>query len=552
MANILLTTLDYSGYIALYKLFLFLVFFFLWIWLTTWLYRDAMEIRMGSVFWTTVVFTAGATAALIWMLVPVFIIGMLFYLVSMSTAFIIYVVQRNAKVPKLDQILTMEHIRGLVSKKSEKTDFKEGIVFVTANKNEVPVPQSRTADFFGYRKACGLFEDAMWRRANEVVLSPTAENYNVVYYIDGIATKQPEIEKEQMDYFIHFIKNVADLDVKEKRKPQSNTFEVHKNKNISTWAINTAGSTAGEQIRLKQNIQQGVLKLSEIGLRPEIFENLCTISDKEQGIFIVTGPKKTGVTTTFYALLRNYDAYMNSICTLERKSSAKLPNIIQSTFSLSDTGTTTYAKKLEQIILTNPTVLGVAECEDSETAQMLCRVAESGKVVYVTLEANNVMQALGKWIKLVGNKNVAVNNLLGISNQRLLRKLCDKCKEGYEPNKKLLRKFNIPVEKVKVLSRASTTQQVKRGRVILCDNCQGTGYVGRIPVFEIISLNDELRNFIKQSDSLPVINSRLRSAGMRYLQEEALREIAAGTTAVNEMIRVFSATKKQKRPARKK
>ena len=105
---------------------------------------------------------------------------------------------------------------------------------------------------------------------------------------------------------------------------------------------------------------------------------------------------------------------------------------------------------------------------------------------------------------------------------------------------------------MKVLYRGSATRQVKRGRVILCDDCQGTGYVGRIPIFEIILLNDELRDFIKQSNSLTEINSKFRSAGMRYLQEQALREIVAGTTAVNEMIRVFSATKDQKKPVQKK
>ena len=551
MVNILLTTLDYSGYIAPYKLFLFLAFFFLWIWLITWLHQDAMTIRMSSVFWTTVVFATGAATALIWMLIPVFIIGMLFYLISVGTAFIIYVVQRNAKVLQLDRILTIDHIKGLFSKESEETVSKEGIVFVTANNNEVPVPQARTTDFFGYRKACDLFEDAIWRRADEIILSPTSENYSVVYYVDGVPAKQPEIEKEQMDYFIHFIKSVADLDIKEKRRPQSSTFKVHRNDDIFRWAISTAGSTIGEQVKLKQNIQQGVLKLSEIGLRPEIFKNIDAVSSKEQGIFIVAGPKKAGVTTTFYALLRNHDAYLTSINTLERKPSVKLPNITQTTFSPSNTGTTTYAKTLEQIISTDPTLVGVAECEDPETAQILCRAAED-KLVYVTLEANNVMQALSKWIKLVGNKNVAVNNLLGISNQRILRKLCDKCKEAYEPNKELLRKFNIPVEKVKVLYRSSAKQHVKRGRVILCDDCQGTGYVGRIPIFEIVSLNDELRDFIKQSNSLTEINSKFRSAGMRYLQEQALREIIAGTTAVNEMIRVFSATKDQKRPAQRK
>ena len=193
-----------------------------------------------------------------------------------------------------------------------------------------------------------------------------------------------------------------------------------------------------------------------------------------------------------------------------------------------------------------PDVVGVADCTDGETAQIACAAAKDGKIVYVTLEADNVIRAIRKWIKLVGDRNLATETLLGISNQRLLRKLCEECKQAYEPNKELLRKFNVPAEKAKVLYRAGKVQYNKRGRPSTCENCQGTGFVGRMGVFEIIIINDELKNVIRRSKSLAEISTQFRRAKMLYLQEQALRRVVAGTTAINEMVRVLSTSKKQK------
>ena len=308
----------------------------------------------------------------------------------------------------------------------------------------------------------------------------------------------------------------------------------------------TAGSTAGEQIRLKQISQQTITRLAEIGLTAEQYKQLNEIHEVKQGVFIVAGPKKAGVTSTFYALLRNHDPFIYSISTLERRPSAEMPNITQNVFALSDTGTTTFAKKLQSVVRAEPNVVGVADCRDDETAQVACAAAKDGKIVYLTLEADSVIKALGKWMKLIGDRNLVAETLLGISSQRLIRKLCDECKQAYEPNKELLRKFNISAEKEKVFYRAGKVQYSKRGKPSTCENCQGTGYVGRMGVFEIIIINDELKKAIKQSKSLSEIRTQFRRAKMLYLQEQALKKVVDGTTAINEMVRVFSTAKKQK------
>jgi type II secretory ATPase GspE/PulE/Tfp pilus assembly ATPase PilB-like protein len=546
MPELLMASVEYGGYISIIEFIIFLALVFPWFWLVTWVYQDTKAVGTQEVFWTAAVFGAGAATALLWLAMPLFIIGLILYLIAVGTACVSYVTHRNARVMDYDRILTADHIKGLFASKDKKIEDLKSFVFITANKNEVPLPQPKTPDFFGYRAGHDIFTDAIWRRASDVVFSPTPQDYKVAYQIDGAVLKQPSIAREQMEYFIRFLKHLTDLDINEKRKPQKGKFTIRQAEKNTEWEVITAGSTAGEQVSVKQNVQQSSTKLTDIGLMPEQLKQLNAIRNLKQGLLIITGTPKSGVTTTFYALLRNHDAFINSINTLEKQPLFELPNITQNVFTLSDTGTTTFDKKLQAIIRMGPDIVGVADCRDAETARVICKAAKDAKIMYLTLEADGVVRALAKWIQLVGDKNLAVDALIGISNQRLLRVLCTECKQAYAPNKELLKKFSVSAEIAKVLYRAGKVQYDKHGKPRVCENCQGTGFVGRTGVFEIVAIDNHLRNALKQSTSLQEIGAQFRGAKMLYLQEQALRKVLAGTTSINEMVRVFSKSSNQK------
>ena len=539
----LLAAVEYGGYISPVKLVIFLLLLFGWLPIVSWVHKDAEAVGTKQIFWTAVVFGAWAVAGLICLLIPVFIIAIAFYLIAAGVASISYVMHRNSLVPEFQRVLTLEHIKGLFSNQAKKVEALKSFIFITANNNEVPVPEPKTSDFFGYKAAYDLFKDVLYRRAYDIICTPTPQSYNIAYYVDGAVLKQPDLPKDRMDYLLHFLKNLANLDIEEKRKPQKGKFTIFQNNKRIDWELTTAGSNAGEQMRAKQLTQQNITTLADLGLTPEQLGQLAGLRNTKKGLFIVSGPKNSGVTTTFYTLLRNHDAFLNSITTLERQPSGKLPNITQNIFSLSDTGTTTYARKLQSIVRMDPDIIGVADCEDTETAQMACAAALSGKLVYVTVLEENILRALDKWTKLVGDKIKAVEPLLGLSNQRILRKLCDQCKQAYEPNKELLHKFNIPAEKAKVFYRSGKVIYDKRGKPSPCENCQETGYFGRMCIFETILVNEQLRQAIKQSKSPADIGTELRRAKMLYLQEQSLMRVIAGTTSINEMVRVLSKSK---------
>lgn len=545
MPGFLLMSIEYGGYVSIVKLIVFFILYFLWLLLVAWAHKDAKAVGTNVPLWTGVLLGAGALGILLWWLISVYIVGLLIYVISVGATGLAFVKHRNARVLDFDRVLTIDHIKSLFSH-SEKLEAMENFLFITANNNEAPRPEPRTPTFFGYRTAYDVITDAEWRRASTIMFAPKGETYEVTYNIDGAPTKQPALARDQMEYLIHFLKELGGLDVKEKRKPQKGKFRSRQKKVNTDWEVTTAGSTAGEQVRLKHLTKESALRLADLGLTPDQNEQLGRFRERRPGVFLVTGPHKSGITTTMYALVRNHDAFLNSINTLEKQPSSQLPNITQNVFTPTDTGTTTYARKLQSIVRMGADIVGVGECEDEDTVKIASAAAKDGKIVYVVMNADSVLQALGKWLKMVGDRRLIAETLLGISNQRLLRKLCEECKQGYAPNAELLKKFNLPAEKAKVLFRPGKEVYDKRGKASMCEHCQGTGFVGRTGVFEMIVLTDELRQAVKQVKQLPELGMHFRRAKMLYLQEQSLRKAIAGTTAVNEMLRVLASSKKQR------
>ncbi len=546
MPHLPLAAVTYGGYVSPIKFAVYVILAFAGLPLVRWVYDDAEAVGTKHTFWTAVLLGTWAAASIIWLYAGMFLIGLAIYIVAVGAAAVIYITHRNALVPEFQRVGTIEHIKDLFNKEDKKLETEKSFIFITANNNEVTPPEPKTPEFFGYKAAYALFKDAVWRRAYDIILSPDPENYGVAYRVDGTLLKQPAIPKDQVDYLVRFLKNLANLDINEKRKPQKGKFTIFRQQRRIDWEVSSAGSTAGEQVRIKMLAQQTITKINELGLTNEQLEQLNTLQSVRQRVLIISGPRNSGVTTTFYALLRNHDAFLNGIVTIERQPGGNLPNITQNLYKLSDSGVTTYGKKLLSIVRMDPDIVGVADCEDAETAQVASNAARDGKLIYITLEADSVIKALAKWIKLVGDKNTAAETLLGITNQRLLRKLCQECRQAYEPNKDLLRKFNIPPDKAKVLYRAGKVVYDKRGKPHPCDSCQETGYAGRMSVFETIILNDDLRKAVRQCKSLSDLATEFRRAKMLYLQEQALRRVVAGTTSINEMVRVLTSSKDQK------
>ncbi|MGA2093062.1 MAG: ATPase, T2SS/T4P/T4SS family [Sedimentisphaerales bacterium] len=165
------------------------------------------------------------------------------YLIAAGAASISYVMHRNAAVPEFQRVLTADHIKDLFAGRTKKTETMRSFIFISAHNNEVPVPEPKTPDFFGYKAAYNMFKDALYRRTYDIICTPAIENYSVTYYVDGAPLKQPAIPKDQMDYLLRFVKNLAHVDINEKRKPQKGKFTIFQNNKRIEWELSTAGKT---------------------------------------------------------------------------------------------------------------------------------------------------------------------------------------------------------------------------------------------------------------------------------------------------------------------
>ncbi|MBL7214957.1 MAG: Flp pilus assembly complex ATPase component TadA [Phycisphaerae bacterium] len=542
MPNDLFASVDYGGYVSSWKLLLFVIGFFGWLPLVNWVYVDTQAVRTNTFTWTFAVLCTGFISLLIWLLIPVFFIGLLIYLIATASVLAAYIMNRNARVADFEKVLTADHLRSLFANPVKKIEqASHGLRFITGNGNDVPLPEPKSKELEGFIVTCDLIDDAIWRRTDEIRFIPQKEDYTVTYSIDGVVSKQDPHTREETDRFVYYIKQLAGLEVEEKRKPQKGRFKVVlKDGEKTLWEVTTSGSTAGEQVKLDKVSELTSRKVEDMGLNDNQIESIQTLRDIKSGLIIVSGPPKSGVTSSLYTLLSNHDPFMNNINTLEKNPAGELTNITQFTYSLSDTGTTTYARRLQTILRKGPDIVGVADCEDSQTAKLSTAAANDGKIVYVELEANSVNQAIEKWLKLVSDKNLVADTLVAILNQRLVRTLCNDCRQAYQPNPALFKKFNIPANEVRTFYRPGEIEYDKHGKPIVCEKCQGSGFYGRTGLFETIRMNDELREVIRKAKTSQEIATAFRKAGMLYMQEQSIKKVAHSITSINEVIRNFS------------
>jgi type II secretory ATPase GspE/PulE/Tfp pilus assembly ATPase PilB-like protein len=537
----LLSAVEYGGYISFWKLLFYAAGFLGWMPLVNWIFTDSQAVRTNKFAWTLSAALAGLVSLVLWLLVPVFFIGLLIYLIVVLGVAIAYVMHRNSRVADFERVLTADHLKNLFSNPQKKIEqASHGISFITSNGNEAPLPEPKSHELEGFLQLCGLLDDAIWRRADEVRFIPQKDDYAVVYVIDGVSSKQDPKTRAEMDAFIYYVKQLADLEVDEKRKPQKGRFAAMKDHVKTSWEVSTSGSTAGEQVKLERISELVSRKFDDLGLNENQYESIASLKQLKKGLILLTGPEKSGVTTSFYTMLAHHDPFLNNINTLEKHPAADLSNMTQFTYTLSDTGTMTYARRFQTILRKGPDIVGVADVDDAATAKLACAAAQDGKIVYATFDASSVNQAIEKWLKLVGDKALLAETLEAVINQRLVRKLCLDCRQAYQPNPALFKKFNIPADEVNTFYRPGDIEYDKHGKPILCETCQGTGFYGRCGLFETIRITEPLREVIRNAKTTQEIATAFRRSGMLYMQEQSIKKVSNGITSINEVIRNFA------------
>jgi len=523
-----------------------------WLRLATWVNEDALLARATRTKWNALTVAGGAAGMLLWLIIPLYPVGALFYLVLAAGGLLAYIAYRNDRVPAGKRILTREHLSGLFAGKGKKRARKrsdmELLTKVTIYDNYEKIvfpPDLGTAeekDIRTYNHVQEFLYDVAWRRASEVALTPAGENSRVIYVIDGAAHEQSAVPPAQAEEMIQFIKEISGMEVDEVRRPQKGRLSVDAQA-ISVRAdmeVSTAGTTGGQ--RLTFRIIQEVVRtnLGELGMPNDILGQISNIAQTKNGLFICAGRRGSGVTSTLYSMLRQRDVFMTTIATLESKPPVELENVTQNTYGED----ANLAKTLSVVIQRGLDVLMVDQVPDGETAKMLADLAAK-KPVLVGMQASDTFSALARWVQLVGDATTAVQILRGVICQMLVRQLCPKCKVAYKPDTAKLAKMNLASGAIDNFYRPPSEEDddAAEGKadkeIEICPECQGSGYKGRVAVFELLKLTPEIRQLIIDGATVAQIRAAARKNKMLYLQEMAMQRVMDGTTSVQEVIRVM-------------
>ncbi|MCH7871978.1 MAG: Flp pilus assembly complex ATPase component TadA, partial [Planctomycetes bacterium] len=448
-----------------------------------------------------------------------------------------YVVHRNTLVTDETKVWTPSHFKRLLdsgfSSKKKAKNVKQRVIIRNADGHTVGVP-----DDVDERHQFALAEDfvfeSLWQRASTVSLSPGKEISKISYVVDGVAAEREGLPRAEADSLLGYLKNLAGLNLDEKRKPQSGTITAELGETTVDIVVQTGGSTAGEKLTLQILGAETEYKIDDLGFTEEQLKTVRDVMHADKGFAVFSGPRGSGVTVTIYSLARSHDAFLNNIQTLETDREYQLFNITQHIFKPSDEKT--FASEIQKIVRTDPDIIILPQPPDSGGAELASQAAAKKQNLYTTLVADDVLEALRKWIELVNDPKLVAKSLSLIVNQRLVRRLCLDCKQAYKPDPQMLRKANLP--KDKVFHRQPEPEYDKHGNAIICQNCHGTGYVGRTGVFDVLAVDDGLRDVIRQGGSTSEIRAYLTQRGGGGLQQQALIKVQDGTTSIQEVIRV--------------
>ncbi len=544
--QLLLQAVPIGGYVAIWKVLLFVLLFFIWAVVGQWMDKDVILVRSRRTFWNNIYLWTGAAIVAIFFLLPAeFWLLSLMYLFVWCTVVIVYLLHRNSRVPDNETIMTPDHIKfvlaNLFSGDKEGKKSKRRLVFISVNNNDLPVPHKDDVEYHGYCISEEMVHDMWFRRVSHAELVPSGtESYKIRYVIDGVASVGDEFDREDALEIIKYIKAVAGLDVDERRRPQEGSFfTIRTGDDTTEWRVITSGSRQGEQIIFDRNEEFEDLPLEELGLHSDQIASVQEMISSPSGVALISGENGSGLTTTLYSLVRKHDAFIKNIYSLERTVITDLDNITQKEMD-NTPGAPSHARQLQSVLHSDPDVVMIDLCDEAEMAQLIARSSKvDNKKFYVGIKATDMFNALEQWISFVGDRKLAADQLFSVTSQRLVRVLCESCREAYVPDANMIKKLNLSAGKVKHLYRPpSEIFYDKKGNPILCEECRGAGYRGRTAIYEILIASKEIKKLIATGAPMSEIKTQCRKEKVLYLQEQALRAVIAGKTSIKEVLRV--------------
>jgi type IV pilus assembly protein PilB len=364
-------------------------------------------------------------------------------------------------------------------------------------------------------------------KASDIHFEPFENEFKMRYRIDGILYEMVPPPKQLGPAITSRVKVMSNLDIAERRLPQDGRIELTVGGAPIDLRVAVLPTMWGESVVMRILDRSTVeLSLDRIGLRNDDMETVGRLIQKPNGIVIVTGPTGSGKTTTLYAALAKLNDVETKILTAEDPVEYDIDGLCQCQVN-TDAGST-FAKLLRSFLRQDPDIILVGEIRDLETAQIAVQASLTGHLVLSTLHTNDAPSSVIRLVDLGLEPFLLTATVEGIVAQRLVRTVCAQCKEPYTPKEEELMELSLTPDDVR-------GKQFMRGRG--CDRCHKSGYKGRAAIFEIMTMDDEMRELIMKNASTATLRNHARRRGMRSLRECGLLSIYEGITTIDEVVR---------------
>ncbi len=403
----------------------------------------------------------------------------------------------------------------------------------------------------GFPVAGGQVSHAMASRANQVLLDYTQQGVGIRYMVDGLWEQVPPLARDAGDAMLVSLKMLAMLNAQDRRTSQNGKLQMKLGRAKWTVTVQSQGVPTGERVLIRLEPDSSPFQtLADLGMREKMIDTYRSMLNASNGLVLVSAPKGLGLTTTWQVTMNAADKFVRDFQSIELKSNPEPETININPNFYDPVGGPTASELMRTMLLKEPDVFLLPEIPDDATLKRVCeQLKNDDKHAYTRIVATDAVEAAVKLVSAYKASAPLVASLLkGVINQRLARRLCENCKQGFQPQPALLQKLGIPPGRVSMLFQPFVPppieQQVdEKGRpapIPPCPKCNGRGYLGRIGIFELLEIGPKFRDSLLKTQDLNQLRMIAKSEGHKNLQAEAVLTVARGLTSLDELKRTFA------------
>jgi len=373
-----------------------------------------------------------------------------------------------------------------------------------------------------------VIEDAVKRRASDIHVEPLENKFRIRYRIDGVLHEMPCPPKRLQGSIISRLKIMAGMDIAERRLPQDGRIKVKLGNKELDLRVSTLPAIHGESVVMRiLDKSTFLVGMEDMGFLPDNRREFDRLINLPNGMILVTGPTGSGKTTTLYATLSHINQKERKVITIEDPVEYQLDGINQ--VQVKPQINLTFANGLRSMLRQAPDIIMVGEIRDLETAEIAVQSALTGHLIFSTLHTNDASGAIIRLVDMGVKPYLVASTVQGVLAQRLVRTICPTCRVSYYPSE----------EEAAVLSLTQVqSKEVELFKGKGCADCNNTGYKGRMGIFELLVMNDKIRELVIENAPSTQICANARESGMRTLKEDGIEKIKSGFTTIEEVLRV--------------